>query len=89
PSHPNTPGELEALLNALEWMMETVLGVPLQSDTGTQSEVLDRLMACVIAWRQELRQRKLYDLADRVRDDLKALGIVLEDSPQGTTWRMG
>ncbi|MFQ3612073.1 MAG: cysteine--tRNA ligase [Fimbriimonadales bacterium] len=88
-SHPNTPGELEALLNALEWMMETVLGVPLQSDTGTQSEVLDKLMACVIAWRQELRQRKLYDLADRVRDDLKALGIVLEDSPQGTTWRMG
>ncbi len=88
-SQPQTPAELKALLNALEWMMETVLGVSLQSNAGAQSETLDQLMHCVIAWRQELRQRKLYDLADRIRDDLKALGIVLEDSPQGTTWRIG
>ncbi len=88
-SQPQTPAELKALLNALEWMMEAVLGVSLQGSAGAQSETLDQLMHCVIAWRQELRQRKLYDLADRIRDDLKALGIVLEDSPQGTTWRIG
>ncbi len=87
-SLPDTPGELRALVDVLEWMLETVLGVALQGEAGTQSETLDRLMACVIAWRQELRQRKLYDLADRIRDDLKSLGILLEDSPQGTTWRL-
>ncbi len=82
-----TLGELVALRSALQWMMETVLGVPLAIPTA-QSEYLEPLMACVIAWRQELRARKLYELADRIRNDLKELGILLEDSPQGTTWRL-
>jgi cysteinyl-tRNA synthetase len=69
--------------------METVLGIALHAPDTAQSETLEQLMRCVIAWRQELRSRKLYDLADRIRDDLKALGIILEDTPQGTLWRMG
>ncbi|MCX7688823.1 MAG: cysteine--tRNA ligase [Fimbriimonadales bacterium] len=85
---PETAAELQALLNALRWMMETVLGVPLQTATPTHSERFEQLMQAVIAWRAELRARKLYELADRIRDDLKAMGILLEDSPQGTTWRL-
>jgi len=66
-----------------------VLGISLHAPDAPQSETLEQLMRCVIAWRQELRARKLYDLADRIRDDLKAVGIILEDTPQGTLWRMG
>ncbi|MDW8052543.1 MAG: cysteine--tRNA ligase [Armatimonadota bacterium] len=86
-AQPSTPAEVRALLEALQWMMETVLGISLSASTAVQSELVEQLMRCVIAWRQELRSRKLYDLADRVRDDLKAMGIILEDTPQGTTWR--
>ncbi|MCS7300932.1 MAG: class I tRNA ligase family protein, partial [Fimbriimonadales bacterium] len=87
-AQPETPAQLTGFLNALQWMMETVLGIPLGAPAAAHSETLNALMQCVIAWRQELRTRKLYDLADRIRDDLKAMGILLEDSPQGTTWRM-
>ncbi|MDW8107184.1 MAG: cysteine--tRNA ligase [Armatimonadota bacterium] len=87
-AQPSTPAEVQALLNALQWMMETVLGVSMSVPTAAQSELVEQLMRCVIAWRQELRTRKLYDLADRIRDDLKAMGIILEDTPQGTTWRV-
>jgi cysteinyl-tRNA synthetase len=37
--------------------------------------------------RRELRQQKLWALSDMVRDRLTELGVLLEDSKEGTTWR--
>ncbi len=40
-----------------------------------------------IAARVTAKKTKNFIESDRIRDELKAAGIVLEDSPQGTTWR--
>jgi cysteinyl-tRNA synthetase len=37
--------------------------------------------------RKQLREEKLWALSDQIRDQLKELGVVLEDSKEGTTWR--
>lgn len=41
----------------------------------------------LIAERQAAKQSKDYARADQIREDLKAAGIILEDSRSGTTWR--
>lgn len=38
--------------------------------------------------RDELRKQRSFELADEIRNGLGKLGIVLEDHPQGTIWRM-
>lgn len=37
--------------------------------------------------RAEAKKNKDYALADKIRNDLKEQGIILEDTPQGTTWK--
>ena len=47
---------------------------------------LDEEIEAIIAQRQQARKEKNFALADKLRDDLKARGILLEDTPQGVKW---
>ncbi|MCW8948033.1 MAG: cysteine--tRNA ligase [Sedimenticola sp.] len=53
------------------------------------SGLSDDEIESLIHQRQEAKAGKNWAEADRLRDALKEQGVVLEDSPQGTTWRRG
>ena len=46
------------------------------------------LVELLVALRAEARARRDYSAGDRIRDELAGLGIVLEDGPNGTLWRL-
>ncbi len=54
---------------------------------NTEKASLDEEIEALIAQRTEARKNKDWALADKIRDDLKARGIVLEDTPDGVKWK--
>jgi cysteinyl-tRNA synthetase len=63
-----------------------VVGLELREEGGKGAAVAPFVEA-LIGVREALRQEKQWALADGIRDRLAALGVVLEDGPQGTEWR--
>lgn len=59
------------------------LGILQKSTKGSLEEEIEKL----IQERQQARKNKDWALSDKIRDDLKAMGIVLEDTPQGVRWK--
>jgi cysteinyl-tRNA synthetase len=71
---------LEAALDAFLELTE-VLGI-----LKRENKSLDAEIEALIAERQQARKDKNFKRADEIRDQLKADGIVLEDTPQGVKW---
>ena len=58
-----------------------------QQDT-TDEGLTDKLVNVLIDQRKEARKNKDFAKADQLRNTLDNIGIVLEDKPDMTTWRM-
>ena len=52
-----------------------------------QEQSLDGEIEALIQQRTQARQNKDWATADKIRDELKARHVVLEDTPQGVKWR--
>ncbi len=82
-------GADEASLSAAQNMLRELTGVlGLELDVedaggGEAGEFIDLLVQV----RSRLREEKLWELSDLIRDQLEELDVVLEDTPQGTTWQ--
>jgi cysteinyl-tRNA synthetase len=50
---------------------------------------LDGLVRSLIEQRNLARDSKDFETSDRIRDQLKAVGVVLEDSAGSTHWSLG
>jgi cysteinyl-tRNA synthetase len=67
--------------------MTAVLGLPTKSnESGSAHAALSVLMERIIEQRTEARANKDWSTADRIRDDLDAAGITVEDGTDTTRW---
>lgn len=79
--------KLLSVAHELTLRLAAVLGIELAPQQTEPDTLAPQLMDILIALRAQARKDKQYALSDAIRDRLNDIGIVLEDTPQGTSWR--
>ena len=94
--HAVTTGEIEhatadfVQAKAVYEDMADILGILVVDESTIAAEdtgMVEDLMKLIIELRQQARASKDWATADKIRDDLKAIGVTLEDSPTGIRWK--
>jgi cysteinyl-tRNA synthetase len=62
-----------------------VLGI--LQPTAEGADQVDRLLDLIVGLREDARKRKDFAAADRIRESLAAVGVVLEDTRDGVRWK--
>jgi len=74
---------IKAFMNEFETLFG-VLGLSLKDE-----ELLDEEIEALIEKRTQARKDRNFQLADEIRDQLKEMNIIIEDTPQGIRWKRG
>ncbi len=67
--------------------MAGIIGLFEQQEEAADDGLTEKLMELIISIRQDARKNKNWAIADKIRDDLKAAGIALEDTKNGVRWK--
>jgi len=70
---------------ALLLKLTSALGLAIEKET-VNNQAVDGFVDLLIEIRKDLRANKMWALSDKVRDQLAGLGVILEDSKDGTSW---
>jgi cysteinyl-tRNA synthetase len=86
---PHTQGTLQAIDDLYRELGGEVLGIVPDSEDGSSSaEREEGLIRLLLDLRTQARTNRDWATSDQIRDQLKELGIVLEDRPDGTIWKV-
>ncbi len=81
---------LKKLKSLFDVYIFDILGFQNEADENAGGgEIADGLMDLVIKLRHSAKLNKDFTTADQIRNELSKIGIVLKDSPEGTTYEIG
>ena len=92
-------GESEEIAGAVCWISEYAGGVlgllpedaevlrNMKRQESAKDEISQRVESLLLQ-RNNARESKDWARADEIRDELKGMGIIVEDGPSGATWRI-
>ncbi|HLR36156.1 MAG TPA: cysteine--tRNA ligase [Tissierellales bacterium] len=84
----NTNFNEKSAKSLIEYTYETLIELSeILGLLSKKDELLDEEIVKLIEERTKARKNKDYELADKIRDDLKEQGIILEDTSEGVKWK--
>ena len=78
----------DVLKELLKTVVSDVLGLVDEREQGGNEQVINGLMNMILDYRKEAKQAKDWAKSDQIRDALGALGIVVKDTKEGSTWTL-
>jgi len=81
-----SPSQIENAQQKLRGLIN-VLGLRLEDKQGDTAS--EKFIELLLEVRREVRAQKLWALSDLIRDRLKELNVIVEDSKDGSNWRWG
>lgn len=77
---------VKASYTSLKKKLVDVIGIEIEYDNkGATNDLTDKLIELLLNLRKEARETKNFPLSDKIRDELKAIGIEIKDNKDGTT----
>lgn len=81
--------DYKALIDLFDNIVFGVLGLRYEeSEGGKAVQTIDGLVNMVLEQRKAAKAAKDWATSDRIRDDLKALGVLIKDTKDGTEWTL-
>ncbi|MCR5828177.1 MAG: cysteine--tRNA ligase, partial [Bacteroidales bacterium] len=78
----------DILVELLKTVTGDVLGLTDEREQGGNEQIIDGLMDMILEYRKEAKAAKDWAKSDQIRDALGALGIVVKDTKEGSTWTL-
>jgi len=80
--------DLESLGDLFRIFVFDILGLKDESPSKGDEKLTAELMKIIINLRQEAKNKKEWDVSDRIRAELKSTGIILKDQKEGADWEV-
>lgn len=74
--------------NILGIFKEDAAGNLVLGKAMVKDDLAEKLITLILDIRQNARENKDFQTADKIRDSLKEVGIIVEDTPEGPRWKM-
>lgn len=81
-------GDLAALRSFYNAVVFEILGLKEETSEGGENQILSGMVELLINLRQEAKASKDWATADKIRNELNAIGIELKDTKDGVDWKV-
>ena len=78
--------DLEKLKTIYNVFYYDILGLQLEEGSNAENEITEELMDLILAFRKAAKEEKDFTTADKIRDKLGKLNIIIKDGKDGAEW---